>query len=314
MSSTGAVFPEVFAYPVSRQEMQLSSFFEATGRVNAKAPLKNGAPAPPPPPPQQKQKQQQQKQQQQYVFGGPAPAAAAAGSGGGGAKATVSSSSSSADIENDRSHADAAASSSMLHAARRVVKLTVTPPVAACTVCACVSLNVLVCVVVPEGVAPVMATLWGAFARLWLLVTMLQLVTHSVFLCTSLGQVLGSLHLGAVASTAVLVPCPLFARWLWLAPSLCVVVVAYQAYLFSLVYAQHIHQPWMFASIAGALALLPMTQLAQIIAVDDNTRLSCCLWSALSTCMIYAFALVNCRGSSPVDVTIGTNPTRLQHE
>jgi len=286
--------------------MQLSSFFDATGRANAKAPLKSGAPAPP--------------QQQQYVFGAPAPAAAAAGSGGGGgATATVSSSSSSTDIENDRGHADAAASSlprqaTMLHAARRVVKLTVTPRIAACTVCACVSLNVLVCVVVPEGVAPVMATLWGAFARLWLLVTMLQLVTHSVFLCTTLGHVLGSLHLGAVASTAVLVPCPLFARWLWLAPSLCVVVVAYQAYLFSLVYAQHIHQPWMFASIAGALALLPMTQLAQIIAVDDDTRLSCGLWSALSTCMIYAFALVNCRGSSPVDVTIGTNPTRPQHE
>ena len=300
------MFPEVFAYPVTRQEMQLSSFFDSTGRENAKAPLKSGAGA----------ANAKTPPQQQYAFGA-APAAAAVGCGGGGLPATVSSSS--ADIENDRSHADAAASSlprppTMLHAARRVVKLTVTPTAAAGTVCACVSLNVLVCVVVPEGVAPVMATLWGSFVRLWLLVSILQLVTHSVFICTTLGQVLGSLHLAAVASTAVLVPCPLFARWVWLAPSLCVVVVAYQAYLFSLVYAQHIHQPWMFASIAGALALLPMTQLAQIIAVDDNTRLSCCLWSALSTCMIYAFALVNCRGSSPVDVTIGTNPTRLQHE
>jgi hypothetical protein len=288
--------------------MQLSSFFDTTGRANAKAAaLKSGA-AP---------QQQQQHQQPLYAFGA-APAAAAVGSGSGGAPAAAVSSSST-DIENDRGHPDTAVSAlprqaTMLHTARRVVKLTVTPPVAAGTVCACVSLNLLVCAVVSEGVAPVMATLWGGFARLWLLVTMLQLVTHSVFLCTTLGQVLGSLHLAAVASTAVLVPCPLFAQWLWLAPSLCVVVVAYQAYLFCLVYAQSIHQPWMYASIAGALALLPMTQLAQIIAVDDDTRLSCCLWSAISTCIIYGFALANCRGSSPVDVTIGTNPTRPQHE
>jgi hypothetical protein len=296
------MFPEVFAYPASKQEMQLSSFFDTTGRGSAKAAPKCGAPPP----------------QQQYAFGA-APVAAALGSGGGGAGAMTPAVSSCCDIENDRSHADAAAAAAlqrqaMLHAVRRVVKITVTPAISAGALCVCVSLNTLVCVVVPEGVAPVMATLWGTFSHLWLLVTMLQLMTHSVYLYTTPGHVLGALHLATVVSTAVLLPSSLFARWLWLAPSLCVVVVAYQAYVFCLVYAQYIHQPWMYASIAGALTLLPMTQLAQIITVDDDTRLSCCLWSALSLCMIYAFALVNCRGSSPVDVTIGTNPTRPQHE
>jgi len=299
------MFPEVFAYPVSRQEMQLSSFFDSTGgRASAKAAApKSGAPAP--------------QQHPQYAFGGAAPSAAAAAALGSGGAATAVSSPSPADIEDAAacsSSSSLARQAAMLHTARRVVKATVTPGLAACAVCLCAGLNIVLCEVVSEGVAPVMATLWGGFARLWLLVTALQLVTHSVYLCTTLGHVLGALHLATVASAAVLVPCALFARWLWLAPSLCVAVVAYQAYLFCLVYAQHIHQPWMYASIAGALALLPMTQLAQIIAVDDDTRLSCCLWSALSACMIYGFALVNCRGSSPVDVTIGTNPTRPQQE
>ena len=293
------MFPEVFAYPVSRQEMQLSSFFDTSERASAKVQPKC-APS-----------------SHQYAFGA-APKVAQSGGvhGSGGSASAVSA----VDIENDSSCAAAAAANAgtsrqpMLPSPRRVVKLTVTPDVSAGVTCVCIALNTVLCMLVSEGVTPVLATLWGSFLSLWLLVTVLQLVTHSVYLCTTLGLVLSSLHLAVVASSVVLIPRSLFAHWLWLAPCLCIVAVAYQSYMFCLVFAQHLHKPWLYASIAGALALLPMTQLAQIVVVDDDTRLSCCLWSAVSVSIIYGLAFANNRGAVTVDVTIGANPTRPQKE
>lgn len=304
------MFPAVFAYPVSKQEMQLSSFFDTQERANSKAAC-TSAPL---------------SSSHHYAFGAAPPAGSSGGGGGGGgavhAGSCLSAATPGLDIEGDHGYAQAGAGSAsahllrqpMLYATRRVVKLTVAPAVSALVLGSSAVLITVLCVLVPGSTAPVIETLWGSFTCLWLLATIMQFVTHSVFLCTTLGHAMCAVHFAVVAFSAIVVPRALFSHWMWLAPCLCVVVVVYQAYMFGVVFAQYVERPWVYASLAGTLALLPVTQLAQIPLIDDDTRITCLLWSALSVYTIYAFAFVNSLGSAPVDVTIGTNPTRPQHE
>jgi hypothetical protein len=191
---------------------------------------------------------------------------------------------------------------------RRVVKITIAPHIVALAIGCCAALNTVLCLVVPQSITPLMGTQWGVFLYLWLLITMMQLVTHSVYLCTP-SAVYGSLlHLFLVTTSAILLPRSLFSRWLWLAPCLCTIIITHQIHLFFLVYTQLPNQ-WLYAGSGAVLVLLAMTQLLQADTVTDDTLPTCVVWSAVAMYTLYGFALANSRAAVLVDVTVGASPT-----
>jgi hypothetical protein len=196
---------------------------------------------------------------------------------------------------------------------RRVVKFAIQPHVVTIGVAVCAALNTVLSVVTPSTVTPPLGTTWGCFLYLWLLITLVQFVTHSVYLCTSTARFVSVLHMAVVALSTVLLPRSMFARSLWIAPCLCTVLVSYQCYIFCLVYT-NLHNAWVYV-VAGVLFVLtPMTQLISIGVADDTALSVATLWSAISIYTLYAFALANSRKAVLVDVIVGTSPTTQLQE
>ena len=194
---------------------------------------------------------------------------------------------------------------------RRVVKLTIVPSVATSAVGGAMVLNVVLCILTPLSVSTVLETLWGSFLYLWLLVTFLQLISHSVYMCTSTAIAFNLFHMLFVAATAVIVPRSLFAQWLWLEACLSVVIAVHQCQLSILVYThvKHIH---LYATLAFLLAMIPMAQLVQLDPSKEETFASGYMYSVFTISTLYVLALSNSRGAVIVEATIGACPTPWQ--
>ena len=191
---------------------------------------------------------------------------------------------------------------------RRVVKFAISPDVMAFLIGVCIAINTVLCLLIPYNITPTMETLWGSFLHMWLLISIGQMISHSVYLCTPVSIFGSGVHMTVLITSAVLVPRSLFSKWLWLVPSLCTVFVSYQFYLVCVVYT-HVHARWMYALGGVLLVLLPMTQLTQIDINSEDTMVTSCMWSCISIFTLYMFAIANSRGAVLVDVTIGASPT-----
>jgi hypothetical protein len=196
---------------------------------------------------------------------------------------------------------------------RRVVKLTIVPPVATLAVGVCLALNVVLCLLVPAGMSPILATMWGSFLYLWLLVTFMQLVSHSVYMCTHTAVAFTLFHLLVVVATAVLIPRSLFARWYWIEACLSVVIATHQCLLSALVYTQVTNITIYIISVF-LLALGPMTQLVQLDPSNEETFHTGCVYSVITISTLYVCALFNSHGAVLVDATVGACPTAWQSQ
>ena len=281
-----SIFPDVFSYPESRHEIQLSSFYEQP-RTQAKPNTKTA--------------------QYPHAFGNPQPTPQTKSiivdstkTGGilSGGSSTASGSSA---LNTGSNHV-------VLPPLRRVVKCAIQPTSTTLVVVAFMVITAVLCVTVPVDTAPILGTLWGSFLHTWVLVAILQVVSHSVYLCTPVEMFCSLAHLLVVATSAVMIPTTLFAQWLWLAPCLCIVIVTHQSQLLCLVYS-HVSNQWAYALAGSSLVLLPMIQLIQIDSTKEDMKLASFVWSIISIYVLYMFAIVNNKGAVLVDVTIGASPT-----
>lgn len=193
--------------------------------------------------------------------------------------------------------------------ARRVVKFSVSPHMVVFGISLCAILNTILCFMVPSTITQPLGTQWGSFLYFWLVITTVQLVTHSVYLCTPLARSVSLLNLTVVALSALLLPRSAFVRSMWIAPFLCLEFVCFQTYLFSIVYV-HLSNWVVYVGVGVLSALVPMTQLIQIDRDDvDLMQRSATVWSAISIYTLYAFAIASSRKAAIVDIIIGTSPT-----
>lgn len=296
------MFPDVFAYPSSKQEIQLSSFYDQP-RVQAKTPYSNP-----------------------HVFGHIPTATLGSNSskvatlnsnsskvGIGiasncGISSNGGSTSSNHQLGNVNNSVTTGTGGIPLPPMRRVVKLSFDPQTTTLAVGTCAALNAILCLLIPANITPLMDTLWGCFLYIWALTVTIQSISHSVYFCTPSAVTVSVLHTAVVTTSALVIPRSLSHQWLWIAPGICTVLVVYQVYLFCLIYA-HLRRKWVYATLGSVLVMFPMTQLIQIESVDTDTIVMCCVWSSISICTLYGFALANCSGAVLVDVTVGASPT-----
>jgi hypothetical protein len=290
------MFPDVFAYPSSNQEIQLSSFYDQP-RVQAKTSYSNP-----------------------HVFGhiptgtlssnnsnsskvgiGIAPNCVGTSSNGGNQGSNYQ-------LATANNSVTTGTGGIPLPPMRRVVKLSFSPQTTTLAVGISASVNVMLCLLIPASITPVMDTLWGCFLYIWALISIIQLISHSVYLCTPSAMTVSVLHTTLVTTSALVVPRSMSHQWLWIAPCICTLLIAYQVYMFCLIYT-HIQRKWIYATLGSILVVLPLTQLIQIESVDTDTVVMCCVWSSISICTLYGFALANCNGAVLVDVTVGASPT-----
>ena len=156
---------------------------------------------------------------------------------------------------------------------RRVVKLMIVPKFTSLIVGGGMALNAVLCLLIPLNISPLLATMWGGFVGLWLLVSFLQLVSHSVYLCTRRAVSLSLIHFFVVAMIAVLVPHSLFTRWLWVQACLSTVIASHQGLIFVLVYS-HMRNCKLYATAICVLALTPMTQQVRLDPTNEETSIA----------------------------------------
>jgi hypothetical protein len=296
-------FPDVFVYPVSRQEMQMSSFYDqtltpATPRLHLKSVQKN---------PEQCAVQISGRDTTKSSLGSIYP--------------------SNHQIQRHTANSPAESTQSVesilpvetkplatIPPTRRVVKFSVSPRTVVLGISISLILNTALCLTIPSTITPPLGTQWGSFLYFWLAISTVQLVTHSIYLCTPFARSVSLLNFVIVAFGALLLPRSSFVRCLWIAPCLCTEFLAHQIYLFSLVYL-HLDNWWIYVGVGGILVLVPMTQLLQI---DSNDGIvmqgSATAWSAISIYSLYAFAIANSRKAAIVDIIIGTSPTTQLQE
>ena len=280
-----SIFPDVFSYPISKQEIQLSSFYEQ-GRPPVKSILKEN--------------------QYPHAFGHAAPVQQT--------KSPIQDAKSTNNVSNSSvctagpGVIQPGNNNVVLPPMRRVVKFHISSTHTTCVVILFVSVNSILCMSIPEHTTPILGTLWGSFVQFWLLITILQMLTHSVYLCTPLATTGSLLHFCIVLSCTILIPHSLFAHWLWVAPCLCFVIVAHQSQLLCLVYS-HIHNQWIYALVGASIVLIPMTQLVLIDPAQTEMVFTSCIWSIVSIYTLYSFAFANNKAAVLVDVTVGASPT-----
>ena len=271
------IFPDVFSYPISKQEIQLSSFYE---------------PARPPVKPTLKESQysQQSKIPIQDV------------------KTTANVSNVNAYTGSGHGSIQTTGNNLVLPPMRRVVKFPISSIHTTIMVVCFAFTNGILCILTPEHITPALGTLWGRFAQFWLLITLAQMVSHSVYLCTPIATFGSIAHLCIVLTSAIIIPPPLFAHYLWLAPCLCCFITAYQSHILCLVYS-NVHNQWIYAVVGSSFVLIPMTQLFLIDPNREDMVFTSFIWSSISICALYGFAFANSKASVLVDVTVGATPT-----
>ena len=285
-----SIFPDVFSYPESRHEIQLSSFYEQP-RTQVKP---NGKTA-------------------QYInsFGNSQPTPQSksiildstinGGTQSNGSSTAIGSSNGSGNINTGQNNV-------ILPPSRRVVKCAIPYTSTTLLVVTFMIINTVLCMTVPVSTAPILGTLWGSFLNIWAIVTILQIISHSIYLCTPTEIFCSLAHLFVVLTSTVLIPTVLFAQWLWLAPCLSIVIVAHQSQLFCLVYSS-VRNQWIYALAGSTVVLISMIQLVQIDPTKEDMQLASFVWSLVSIYTLYGFAIANNKGAVLVDVTIGASPT-----
>jgi hypothetical protein len=195
---------------------------------------------------------------------------------------------------------------------RRIAKCTITPTISAISVAVCLVMNTIVSAAVPETISPSLVTQWGFFFYIWSFLTLIQLITQSVYMCSAFTVGLSMLHLMSVIVVAILPIHTLslfsFSMTLFV---MCTIITMYQGVVFSLVYS-HVAYRLGYVVVASIFIILPIIQLAQIDYIDKNTTSYSSMCSAISIFSMYAFAFVNGIGALTVDVSVATNPTWLQ--
>jgi hypothetical protein len=304
------MFPDVFeSSPSCKQTLQMSSFYETHDKMRAQSR------------PQLKMSQQQQQQQQQqqvhpHGFGHISTVY----------QANVNTNKDPVDPDevdiSDTTHTVGILRNGSTSAyttrqplpvpLRRIAKFTITPSISVMSVVFCLILNIFASVAIPENINPSMMTQWGVFLYLWPFVTLIQLVPHSVYLCTPLTVWLSVLHLGTVAVVAVL-PIHILSLFSFSMTLVvvCTIIALYQSVVFCLVYS-HVARQWGYAILTSIFIILPTTQLTLIDYIDKDTTNYSSLLSAVSIFSMYAIAIVNGSGALTVDVSIAPNPTWLQ--
>jgi hypothetical protein len=190
---------------------------------------------------------------------------------------------------------------------RRVVKVTLTSRMTSSIVVICFVVNTLLVLVVPESITPRLGTLWGSFLYLWLLITITQMISHAVYLCSEVSLVCSVLNLFLVSASAVLLPRSLFMKWPTLAPCMSFAFLVYQCHLFCLVYS-HLRRRFMYIIPICLVTLLPMTQVIHQAVEPGDSMLMYTLYSLMTIGTLYGIALTNNYKSEIVDISIGTSP------
>ena len=191
---------------------------------------------------------------------------------------------------------------------RRVVKYAISSTNSVFIIATLAVLNLVLCFLIPETTSPILATMWGSFLHIWLLITILQMISHSVYFCTPITMISSFVHFSIVVISAISIPTSLFAEYFWMASCLCVVIVAHQSVLISLVYT-HQKRQWIYALVGGVAVFVPMIQLVQIDSSNEEMVVASCIWSAMSIFFLYGFAFANSKRAVLVDVTVGASPT-----
>jgi hypothetical protein len=191
---------------------------------------------------------------------------------------------------------------------KRVVKCAISSTHSTFIISTLAVVHTLICLVTPVDTSPLMATIWGSFLHIWLIVTILQMISHSVYLCTPITMIGSFVHLSIVMVSAISIPALLFAEHLWLAPCLCIVIVTHQSLLLCLVYTQE-KKIWIYALVGCVAVIIPMIQLVQIDSSNEDMFVASFMWSAMSIFILYGFAFANSKGAVLVDVTVGASPT-----
>jgi hypothetical protein len=191
---------------------------------------------------------------------------------------------------------------------RKIVKGVISPAYVASAIGVCAFLNTVVCFVVSNNYLSLLSTQWEIFIHLWGLVTTIQLIVHSVYMCTSLTTYISLLHFVAVSLIGILPKHYVSASILWLAPSFCAFTFAYQSILFSFVFS-HTKHKWVYITTGAFLVLIPMAKLLQIDVIENENVSTVCALSAISIYTLYIFAAVNGYNASFVDVTVAPSPT-----
>lgn len=194
----------------------------------------------------------------------------------------------------------------ILPALRRITKLTVSPFMTSILVVSCAAVNMMALCFMPQN--SFIETLWGVFLQLWFVISLVQIISHSVYVCTSLTLFLCSLHMSVISGAAILFLPSQIPLHMWVAHCVCSVLVAYQAHLFCLVYT-HIHRNWVYASFGVACVVISMSQTIVGDTVQAEGVNFSSLWSVLCIYTLYIFAFFNNRGSAPVDLTICMSPS-----
>jgi hypothetical protein len=194
----------------------------------------------------------------------------------------------------------------ILPALRRITKFTVSPGMTSMLVVLCAVVNMMALCFMPQ--ISFIETLWAVFLQLWFVISLVQIVSHSVYVCSSLTLFLCSLHMSIISVVAILFPPSQIPLHMWVVHCVCSVLVAYQAHLFCLVYT-HIHKSWVYASFGVLCVLISMTQTIAGDTVHAEGVNFSCLWSVLCIYTLYIFAFFNSRGSTPVDVAICMSPS-----
>jgi hypothetical protein len=197
---------------------------------------------------------------------------------------------------------------------RKIVKFSIAPFTATLLVVICMLLNIVtgyfVWFAAPESVTPDIITHWMAFLHIWPLVTIIQLVSHSVYICTPVTSWLSVLHLVVISTTAAipihLLPLIWFLRILLF---ISITIAAYQSTIFCLVHS-YLRHKWVYVTFTGIFVVFPVLQLGDY--TETDTVNSSSWWSTISICSIYTIALINARGGLVVDVSVAPSPTWSQ--
>ena len=296
-----SVFTDVFSYPAIRQELQLSSLYEQP-RTQAKTQVKS--------------------HQYPHAFGHspsvPQPNAPPVDSTKHvcfnlGVEQNSSNNTHMNNTTNTTNTTNVTLSGVVLPPMRRVVKFALSSTHTTLLVAVLVTVNTVMCVLVPTEITPVLGTLWGGFLHIWMLITVLQLLSHSVYMCTTLEIIASLAHLSVISICTILIPRSLFAKYLWLAPCLCTVIVTHQSQLFCLVYT-HLQNQWIYALIGSICTMVPMIFLIQADASDQDSISSNFILSVISVYTLYGFAFANSKGCVLIDVTVGASPIWQSNE
>jgi hypothetical protein len=191
---------------------------------------------------------------------------------------------------------------------RKIVKSAISPTYVSGAIMCFALLNTAIPLVGVQDSTRLLHAEWEIFVYLWGIVTTMQLIAHSVYMCTSLLSSIALLHYGVVIMAGVMPTPYVFRSILWLAPAFCAVTIAYQSMLFYLIFS-HAKRKWAYIIMVSLFAMVPMTKLLQTDVVETETAGVLCVYSAFSICTLYIFAAVNSYSANIVDVTIAPSPT-----